>query len=168
MTAGFLNKKLMIMAIVAAGIVSAVLVTSSIMQATAQQQMMWVDQEIPKINGSVNVGTEVSDFIKKNVKMSFITAAETAQKQVANGTVIVGHIGVVQGYLAYIFLVADAGNHTGYLTIVDAGNGRVLYSSEGQPMDSFGQWGGHGFGGRWHGQWKTGGWGMWQHNGAMH
>lgn len=167
MTTGFLNKKVVIVAIVAACIVSAVLVASSIVQARAQQQTMWSGQAMPKINGSVSVGNEMSDFVKENAKVSFVTAAETAQKQV-NGTVLGGHMGVVQGYLAYTFFAMDAENQTEHMIIVDAGNGSVLYTSEGQPIGSFGQtmfgpWGAHGYGGPWHGQWNAGGWGMWHH-----
>jgi len=159
MTTGF-NKKLVIVAIVAAGVVSAVLVASSIAQARAQQQMQWGDYSaMPKISGKVSVGNEVSDFIKENAKVPFVSAAETAQKQ-ANGTVLGGHLGVVQGYLVYTFFAMDE-NHTGHMIIVDAGNGSVLYASEGQPNGSFGPWGGHGYGGPWHGQWNSGGWGRW-------
>lgn len=158
MTTGFLNKKMGIAAIVVAGVVSAVLVASSIVQARAQQQTMWSGyQAMPKINGSVNVGNEVSNFVKENAKVSFVTAAETAQKQVANGTILGGHLGVVQGYLAYTFFMVDTENQTGYLTIVDAGNGQVLYTSEGHPVGLFGPWGAHGYGGPWH----THSWGMW-------
>ncbi len=164
MTRGFLNKKMVIVAIAAAGVVSAVLVASSIVQARAQQQMMWSSyQAMPKINGSINVGNEVSNFVKEYTKVSFITAAETAQKQITNGTVLGGYLGAVQGYLTYTFFVVNSENQTGYLTIVDAGNGQVLYTSEGQPIGSFGPWGTQGYGGSWHGQWNTHGWGMWQH-----
>jgi uncharacterized membrane protein YkoI len=171
MSTNLLSKKVILVAILAVGAVSAILVASSIAQATAQQEqqkmMMWAGDGMPKINGSVSVGNEVSDFVKENAKVSFVTAAETAQKQ-ANGTVLGGHIGVVQGYLVYTFFAMDAGNQTGHMIIVDAGNGSVLYTSEGQPIGSFGQqmfgpWGAHGYGGPWHGQWNSGGWGMWHH-----
>jgi uncharacterized membrane protein YkoI len=154
-----------VVAILAVGAVAAILVASSIAQAIAQQQqqhqkgmmMMWSDQGIPQINGSVSVANETSNFINENVKVPFVEAAQTAQGQVTNGTVFGGHLGVVQGYLVYKFFVANMANQTGHLTIIDAGNGQVLYTSEGQPLGSFGHssmyghWGGgHGYGG-WHG-----------------
>lgn len=168
MTTNLLSKKVIIVAILAVGAVSAILVVPSIVQATAQQQhqkMMWSGEGMPEINGSVSVANETSSFINENVNVSFVAAAETAQGQVANGTVLGGHLGVVQGYLVYMFFVADTENQTGYKVIVDAGNGEVLYTSEGQTLGSFGHgyghWGGQGHGG-WGGHWKGHGWGMWR------
>lgn len=157
--------------ILAVGAVSAFLVASSIAQATAQQQqkqkIMWSGEAIPQINGSVSVANETSSFINENIKVPFVAAAGTAQGQVADGKVLGGHLGVVQGYLVYTFFVANTANQTGYLTVVDTGNGEVLYTSEGQPLGSFGHWygnwgGGHGYGGGWHGPWKGHGWGIWR------
>jgi len=173
-TKNFLNKKVIIaVAVLAVGALSAVLVASSLAQATAQEQqqrmMMSFGEGMPQINGSVSVANETSNFIKENVKVSFVAAAQTAQGQVANGTVLGGHLGVVQGYLAYTFFVADAGNQRGHLVVVDAGNGDVLHTSEGQSFSSFGppmmfgRWGGHTGFGEWHGlskpHWFGGG--MW-------
>jgi uncharacterized membrane protein YkoI len=160
-----LSKKVIIVAILAVGAVAAILVGSSIAQAIAQQQqqhqksmmMRWSGEGIPQINGSVSVANETSNFINENVKVPFVAAAQTAQGQVTNGSVFGGHLGVVQGYLVYKFFVANIANQTGHLTVIDAGNGQVLYTSEGQPLGFFGHssmyghWGGgHGHG-AWHG-----------------
>ena len=163
-TKNFLSKKVIIVvAVLAVGALSAVLVASSLAQATAQQEqqqrmmMSWSGQGLPQINGSVSLANEASNFINENVKVSFVAAAQTAQGQVTNGTVLGGHIGIVQGYFVYTFFAADAANQTGHLVVVDAGNGDVLYTSEGQPLGSFGNpmmfgaWGGHGGFGEWHG-----------------
>src|SRR5829696_2478644 len=164
-TKNFLSKKVIIVvAVLAVGALSAVLVASSLAQATAQQEqqqqrmmMSWSGQGLPQINGSVSLANEASNFINENVKVSFVAAAQTAQGQVANGTVLGGHIGTVQGYLVYTFFTADAANQTGHLVVVDAGNGHVLYTSEDQSLGSFGNpmmfgaWGGHGGFGEWHG-----------------
>ena len=165
MTSKLLNKKVILAAILAVGAVSAILVAPSIAQASVRQhqKMMWTGEGMPQINGSVNVANKTNSFVNENVKVSFITAAETAQGQVADGKILGGHLGVVQGYLAYMFFVANTANQTGYLTVIDAGNGEVLYTSEGKSLGSFGQWyghGGHGYG-AWHGNWKEHGWGMW-------
>ena len=161
-----LSKKVIIVVILAAGSMAAILIAApSIAQATTayqQQQerkMMWFGQGMPQINGSVSVANEASNFINENVRVPFVTAAQTAQGQVTNGTVLGGHLGVVQGYLVYKFFVANTANQTGHLSIIDAGNGDVLYTSEGQPLGSFGHlstyrhFGGHGHGG-WSGPWK--------------
>jgi hypothetical protein len=162
-TKNFLNKKVIIVvAVLAVGALSAVLVASSLAQATAQQEqgqrmmMAWSGEGMPQINGSVSIANEASNFINENVKVSFVAAAQTAHGQVTNGSVLGGHLGIVQGYLVYTFFVADAANQTGHLVIVDAGNGNVLYTSETQSLGSFGHpmmfgaWSGHGFG-DWHG-----------------
>lgn len=160
-------------AVLAVGALSAVLVASSLAQATAQEQqqrmMMSFGEGMPQINGSVSVANETSNFIKENVRVSFVAAAQTAQGQVTNGTVLGGHLGVVQGYLVYTFFVADAANQRGHLVIVDAGNGDVLHTSEGRSFSSFGppmmfgRWGGHTGFGEWHGLGKPHwfGGGMW-------
>jgi len=175
-TKNFLSKKVIIVvAVLAVGALSAVLVASSLAQATAQQEqqqrmmMSWSGQGLPQINGSVSLANEASNFINENVKVPFVAAAQTAQGQVTNGTVLGGHMGIAQGYLVYTFFVADAANQMGHLVVVDAGNGHVLYTSEGQSLGSFGNpmmfgaWGGHGGFGEWHGlgnQHRFGG-GMW-------
>jgi uncharacterized membrane protein YkoI len=174
-TKNFLNKKVIIVvAVLAVGALSAVLVASSLAQATAQEQqqrmMMSFGEGMPQINGSVSVANETINLIKENVKVSFIAAAQTAQGQVTNGTVLGGHLGVVQGYLVYTYFVADAANQRGHLVIVDAGNGDVLHTSEGQSFSSFGppmmfgRWGGHTGFGEWHGLGKPHwfGGGMWR------
>ena len=175
-TKNFLNKKVIIaVAVLAVGVLSAVLVASSLAQATAQEQqqqrmLMSFGEGMPQINGSVSLANEASNFINENVKVSFVAAAQTAQRQVTNGTVLGGHLGVVQGYLVYTFFVSDIGNQTGHLVVVDAGNGNVLYTSEGQSFGSFGHpmmfgpWGGHGGFGEWHGPGKPHwfGGGMWR------
>jgi K+-sensing histidine kinase KdpD len=121
-TKNFLNKKVIIVvAVLAVGVLSAVLVASSLAQATAQEQqqqqrmLMSFGEGMPQINGSVSLANEASNFINENVKVSFVAAAQTAQGQVTNGTMLGGHLGVVQGYLVYTFFVSDIGNQTGHL-----------------------------------------------------
>lgn len=175
-TKNFLNKKVIILvAVLAVGALSAVLVASSLAQATAQVQqqrmmMMSFGEGMPQINGSVSIANEASNFINENVNVSFVEAAQTAQGQVTNGTVLGGHLNIVQGYLVYTFFVANTGSQTGHSVIVDAGNGDVLHTSEGQSFGSFGRpmmfgpWSGHGGFGESHGLGKPHwfGGGMWR------
>jgi len=65
---------------------------------------------MPKINGSINVGQQLKNFFKENTKIPFTTAAETAIKQIPNGKVLGGHLGVTQGYLTYTYFVVDPTN----------------------------------------------------------
>jgi hypothetical protein len=127
--------------------------------------------QVPNITGSINTGQTVKNFIKDNLKVPFQQASEIAAKQIANGTILGGHLGIVQGYLVYTFFAVNSQDHTGHMIIVDAGNGKVLYASQGQPLGSFGSMFGPfgalrahgfspfgGFGGFWHGQfapWQT-------------
>jgi uncharacterized membrane protein YkoI len=145
-----LSKKMMIITVViiAIGVVAAIVIASPIVQAAAQQQRghhyhhqgmpAWADNQwIPKINGSVNVANETSNLINQNVKVPFINAAQAAERKLANGRVLGGHLSVIQGYLVYTFIVADNTGHTGHLVIVDAGSGQVLFTSQDQMLSSF-------------------------------
>jgi hypothetical protein len=85
--------------------------------------------DIPQLNGSVNVQQQANQFIQDNVQVPFATALESAQAEVGNGTAISGRLGVVQGYLVYIFKIANFDAETSRIVIVDAGNGAVLYTS---------------------------------------
>jgi hypothetical protein len=82
---------------------------------------------MPNITGSQHMF--VNAFIKNNQKVSFQQASEIAAKKTANGTVIGGHLGVVQGYLVYVFYIGNIHNKISYLTLVDPGNGDVLYNN---------------------------------------
>ena len=90
--------------------------------------------EIPQLNGSVNVEQQSNQFIQDNVRVPFATALQTAQAEVGNGTAISGNLGVVQGYLVYIFKLANFEAQTSRIVIVDAGNGSVLYTSGDMPL----------------------------------
>ena len=101
--------------------------------------MVLGSNQISNIVGSINVVQTTKDVIKDNLKVTFSQAIDIAGKQITNGTVIGGHLGVVQGYLVYTFFGVNPETHTAYHTIIDAGNGKVLYTSPGQQM------GGEGF-----------------------
>jgi hypothetical protein len=90
--------------------------------------------EIPQLNGSVNVREQSNQIIQDNVQVPFATALETAQAEVGNGTAISGNLGVVQGYLVYIFKMANFDAQTSRTVIVDAGNGSALYTSGDIPL----------------------------------
>jgi hypothetical protein len=109
-------------------------------------------------NASVSVVNETMEFINGNVNVSFIGAAQAAQRQITNWTVFGGHLAVVQGYLVYTFFVSNTANQIRHLTVVETGNSNVLYNSEVQSLGSFshsmfGHSGGNGYGG-WSGPWK--------------
>ena len=142
------NKKVMLVsAIVVAGILlsAVVFIASPLGQLNAQQMIpnnnFSMQDNIPKINGSINVAQQIKNLFKDNIKVPFTTAAETAVKQIPNGTILGGHLGVAQGYLTYTYFVVDPAKETGHKVIVDAGNGKVLYTSEGIPIGSFGHLG---------------------------
>ena len=85
---------------------------------------------LPTIVGSVNVGQSAINFLKDNLKVSFLQASEIAGKQVPNGTIVTGHLGVARGYLIYTFFIVNTQNQTRNLIMVDAGNAKVLYTSQ--------------------------------------
>ena len=136
------SKKVLIPAIVAAVAIGAIIAVPSAV-AWAQEQEM--NKNVPQINGTVNVREAMQNYLDENLQVSFAEATETAQAEVENGTIVGGHLGVVQGYLVYRFFIVDSDSGLSYMTIVDAGNGEVLYTSEGMEMNGMGY--GHGFGG---------------------
>lgn len=146
------NKKVVLSSvIVGVGVLFLVTIyaVSPLGQLSAQQMVMNGNfsklETVPRINGSINVGQEIKNFFNENTKVAFNTAAETALQQVPNGKVLGGHIGVTQGYLTYTFFVIEPTGEIGHKVIVDAGNGKVLHSSEGFPLSSFASsWKGHG------------------------
>ena len=167
------NRKVILPAIIV-GTAALFLVTiyavSPLGQLSAQQMEMNGNiskhESMPRINGSINVGQEIKNFFNENTKIPFNTAAETALSQVSSGKILGGHLGVTQGYVTYTFFVVQPANETGHKVIVDAGNGKVLHTSEGFPLGAMasswkgpgeGQWQGfHGPGrpmfGGWHGR----------------
>jgi hypothetical protein len=52
---------------------------------------------VPKIVGSINTVQATKDVMKDNLKVSFSQAADTATIQITDGTLVGGHVGVVQG-----------------------------------------------------------------------
>ncbi len=137
------SKKVLIPAIVAAVAIGAIIAVPSAVAAAEEQAM---SQNMPQINGTVNAREAMQDYLDENVDVTFAEATETAQVEVENGNIVAGHLGIVQGYLVYKFFIVDPDTDTGYMTIIDAGDGSVLYTSEGVEMSGFGM----GFGG-WHG-----------------
>jgi uncharacterized membrane protein YkoI len=115
-------------------------------QETNSTQPNIMRAEVPQLNGSVNIRDQANQFLQDSVQVPFATALETAQAQVGNGTAISGSLGVVQGYLVYIFKLANFDAETSRIVIVDAGNGSVLYTSADMPLHfgGLGCGGGHG------------------------
>ena len=87
-------------------------------------------QQPPQIQGSINL----QQTLMSNVKIPFSTAEQTAASAVTNGKIIGGDLAVIQGSVVYSFKVTDDKNLV-YSVIVDAGNGKVLYTSQGQSMN---------------------------------
>jgi uncharacterized membrane protein YkoI len=120
-------------------------------QVTNSTEPNPMQTEIPQLNGSVNIREQSNQFIQESVQVPFATALETAQAEVGNGTAISGRLGVVQGYLVYIFKLANFDAETSRIVIVDAGNGSVLHTSGDMPLYFGGLGcGGGGFGGGHH------------------
>lgn len=161
MTNRFKNKKTVIPAIIGIGFLAIVLTALSPIFAETQTS---ADNQT-KITGSVNIAQAMKDYIKDHQTTSFSEAASIVEKQVTNGAVVGGHVGVVQGYLVYNFFVIDTENDKGYSIMVDAGDGKILQKSDGIDLKDFGKsfgfgsfghgsfkhgsFGDHGFGGKW-------------------
>ncbi|MDN5845236.1 MAG: hypothetical protein L0H53_03070 [Candidatus Nitrosocosmicus sp.] len=140
------NRVILPVVIIAAVIIMGVFLTNPVISfvtaiqssnMTTNERGIFSDQ-LPKINGSINVLEKAQVAIENDLKTSFVQAADIAARQSNNDTILLGgHLGVDQGYLVYNFFAINPSNHTGYKTIVDAGNGSVLYKSEGIQMLNF-------------------------------
>jgi uncharacterized membrane protein YkoI len=106
----------------------------SAQETNSTQPNIIMRAEIPQLNGSVNIRDQANQFLRDSVQVPFATALETAQAQVGNGTAISGNLGIVQGYLVYIFKLANFDSETSRIVIVDAGNGSVLHTSGDLPL----------------------------------
>ena len=89
----------------------------------------------PQIQGSVNL----QQMLLSSVQTKFSDAANIAAGAVTNGRVIGGSLSVIQGSMVYNFKVIDDTN--AYSVIVDVGNGKVLYTSQGHPIQMSGLFG---------------------------
>jgi hypothetical protein len=160
------SKKVLLPAIAAIAALAIVAGTLSPIAAITEAAKF---REMPQITGSVNVHETMKNYIKENKVVSFSDAATTAESQVANGSAMGGHVGLVQGYLVYTFFVVDTENETGYKVIVDAGDGKVLDKSDGISMKDMGKFGpgkfGHGMGGPGFGHGPFGHFGKMMHQG---
>jgi hypothetical protein len=168
MTTTKLTKKLvMILAIATSGfLLTAMFATPTLfVNAVMQQNMMggksminnghqmngvYVNN-IPQINGTLNLKNNTNSISIKNMSVPFLTAAQSAQNAILNGKIIGGHIGITQGFLTYNFAVSNPTYNTISKVIVDAGNGKILYTSPGMSLNSTqfalsGMKGGSGFG----------------------
>jgi hypothetical protein len=144
----FMDKKLLIPAILVTGLIVTYLVATPVLAVIGHKMMG--NSTTSKITGSVNVADAIKNFTKDNQKVPFSAASATAEKQVTNGKVLGGHIGIAQGYLVYTFFVVNPENQTGYKVIVDPGHGGPGMFGHGGP-GIFGhegaKWMRHGFNG---------------------
>jgi uncharacterized membrane protein YkoI len=144
------NKKAIVAGILA---VTMSIAAVFVMQSASAQTNNQTSTEIPDLNGSVSIDNATNEFIQENLKISFNTAAQTALSEVDNGTVISGRLSAVQGYLAYVFKVANYDAGTYKVVIVDAGNGDILYTSDDLTLRNGGLGGCGHHGGLGHGNW---------------
>jgi hypothetical protein len=115
---------------------------------------------IPSINGTINLKNITNNASIENKTVPFLTAAQSAQNSISNGKIIDGHVGITQGFLTYSFLMSNPTNNTLSKVIVDAGNGKVLYTSPGLSINSI-QNAMKGFNGMNNGFGHPGGFGHW-------
>ena len=111
----FASKKVLITSVLGVGILLLTIFLVSPLVSTMaqqqQQQLLGTNETIlnqykpgATINGSAD---NIVNFLEENTKIPFTTAAETGQQQIINGTVLGGHLGVTEGFLAYTYLVAN-------------------------------------------------------------
>jgi hypothetical protein len=97
------------------------------MQGSQNQTMMGYG---PNVTGSVAIEPTVAKAITSQVHISLANASLTAEKAVGtNAHAAAVRIGVVHGFLVYVALVIDS-SYSLHSVIVDAGNGKVLASTQ--------------------------------------
>ena len=101
------------------------------MSSTGQNQSkMMMGTYGPNITGSIPLGPTIAKAISSQVHVSLANASITAEKAVgANAHAAAVRIGVVHGFLVYMALVVDSNNNF-HGVLVDAGNGKVLASTQ--------------------------------------
>jgi uncharacterized membrane protein YkoI len=133
------KRNLMIIAVIA---VTTSIMTGTLLSSYAQQFASAQNQNnsatvrstgsvpLKNLTGSVQVFPKLSQMVQSKANVSLSTAATGAQSAVgANSHVISTHLGVVNGFLVYIAHVVDANNNI-HRVIVDAGNGKVLSTTQ--------------------------------------
>ncbi len=140
---------------IAAGILAVTMSIAAVflVQSASAQTSNQTTAQIPELKGSVSIDNATNEFVKENVQVPFNTAAQTALGEVENGRVISGQLSAVQGYLSYVFKVANYDAGTYKVVIVDAGNGDVLYTSGDLTLRNGGIGGCGRHGGFGHGDW---------------
>src|SRR5437660_124986 len=92
--------------------------------------LMMMGTSGPNITGTIPLGPTISKAISSQVHVSLANASITAEKAVgANAHAAAVRIGVVHGFLVYMALVVDSNNNF-HGVLVDAGNGKVLASTQ--------------------------------------
>ena len=105
--------------------------SSSMMSGAGQNQSkMMMGTYGPNITGSVPLGPTIAKAIASQVHVTLANASTTAEKAVGiNAHAAAVRIGVVHGFLVYMALVVDTNNNF-HGVLVDAGNGKVLASTQ--------------------------------------
>jgi uncharacterized membrane protein YkoI len=101
------------------------------MSSTGQNQSnMMVGTSGPNITGTIPLEPTIVKAISSQVHVSLANASIIAEKAVgANAHAAAVRIGVVHGFLVYMELVVDSNNNF-HGVLVDAGNGKVLASTQ--------------------------------------
>ena len=104
--------------------------SNSSSSAGQNQSKMMMGTYGPNITGSVPLGPTIAKAIASKVNVTLANASTTAEKAVgANAHAVALRIGVVHGFLVYMALVVDSNNNF-HGVLVDAGNGKVLASTQ--------------------------------------
>jgi uncharacterized membrane protein YkoI len=105
--------------------------SSSMMSGAGQNQSkMMMGISGSNITGTIQLGPVIAKAISSQVHVSLANASTTAEKAVgANAHAAAVRIGVVHGFLVYMALVVDSNNNF-HGVLVDAGNGKVLASTQ--------------------------------------
>jgi len=118
--------KLTIPAVIAASIFAIAIVSFSPIDVSAEYDHF----SIPEISGTITITEGYDDDYSDDAKIALSVAMAVAENSVDDGNAMWGKLDVIQGFLVYKIGVLTP-DDVFYMSIVDAGNGQVLYVSDG-------------------------------------
>ena len=125
------KRRITIPALIAATIFAITIVSFSPINASAEYGQF----SIPEISGTITI-TEASNDYSDDAKIALSVAMAVAENSVENGKAMWGKLDVVQGFLVYKIGVL-ANDNIFHKVVVDAGNGKALYVSDGVSKDNW-------------------------------
>ena len=127
-----LKNKITFPVLIAASILSITLLSYSSIEVNAEYDKL----AIPEISGTITVSDSSGGDYSDNAQIVLSVAMAVAENSVENSKAMWGKLDVVQGFLVYKIGVLT-NDDIFHIILVDAGNGKTLFVSEGFSKDNW-------------------------------